>query len=87
MRDYFNKLQKKFYHHHPTQYIALIEKLCTESREDRTGPTHSHTGERSQKSPPTRERYDDVGTWEKRPTYLPYEINFTKINTNLFLNI
>ena len=30
-------------HHHPTQYILLIEKLRTGSKEGKTAATHTHT--------------------------------------------
>ena len=44
------------HHHHPTQCIPLIEKLWTGSREGRTEASHTHKGERIQRSPSARER-------------------------------
>ena len=49
----FNKVI--IHHHHPTQYIPFIEKLWTGSEEERTAATHTHKGERSQRSSPARE--------------------------------
>ena len=47
-------------------YLAH-RKLWTESGEERTATTHTHGGERSQRSPPARESYKNVATCEKRP--------------------
>ena len=41
----------KHHHHHPIQCIPLIEKLWTGSGEGRTTATHTHKGERDQRSP------------------------------------
>ena len=49
--------EKSLHHHrHPTQCIPLIERLWTGSGEGRTAATHTHKGERGQRSPPTREK-------------------------------
>ena len=36
--------------------FGYLEKLWTESEEGRAEATHTHKGERGQRSPPTRER-------------------------------
>ena len=42
------------------------KKLWTESWKGRTMATHTHIGERGQRSLPARKRYRDVGTREKK---------------------
>ena len=44
------------HYHHPIQCIPLKEKLRTRSREGKTAATHTHKGERGQRSPPAQGR-------------------------------